>query len=142
MLGKIDWRHFILYLSLLVVVYYFFLGAKFFLPQWFSGLRGKKDATMPVSDKDVKAKQEKGKVLDDFKVLEDWIIRMKPVMAKAVKDGVDRIDLIEVIRVQVADVIRFKGTAFGIAINNALNRELRSHGIEPMSKVEEESVWR
>ena len=153
MLRQISWQEFLLFLSIVLGLVYLYIGIKFGLPYYIARRKGDMRQRMPgkVGTNNVGTADTingiavsgtaKGKASGDFQVLDKIIADLKMAIAKAVKDGVAREDLIDVIRVRLEEARHYKGTGFGKAIYNAINRTLASFTMDGLSEEEAEKIW-
>jgi len=155
MLRQISWHEFLLFLSIVLGLVYLYIGIKFGFPYYIARRKGAMSQRAPGTIGQSidgagdtingiagsSTARNKGKTASDFQLLDRIIDNLKTAIGKAVKDGVGREDLIDVIRLRMEEARPYKGTGFGQAIYNAINRTLASLTIDGLSEKEAEKIW-
>jgi hypothetical protein len=140
MLRNINWQSFLTGLIIIAAIYYIAVIIKYFVPGWKSAIKNKKIITPAIKD-DKQTDNNSPIQLDDFNFTESIVKQLKEVTVKTAADKVDRSDQIKAIRSYLQKCLHLKGTAYAVAINNALLRDLKSAGCDPLTDSEIERIW-
>jgi hypothetical protein len=78
--------------------------------------------------------------MDAFAATKEASDKVKAVISRAYTDGVDRQDLLDAIKGHLEPYKKYQGSAFGVAICNAIARELGQIGYT-LTDEEMDAVW-
>lgn len=141
MLKNISWSNFLLTIAMLTIGYYLIIGLVYYRSSIQAIFRRGRSPSNVASDQDgAQEQRDPASVRDDFASTKEAIDKLKSVIERAAADGVDRQDLLHVVSFHLEPYKILHGTAFGVAINNSITRELDQCG-HNLSEDELDAIW-
>ena len=158
MLTNISWTDYIIAVAILLTIYYFFVGMRYFSADLKDLVTGKRElkfrAVIPVDTDEIESIQTSEKNYngespafetttdDDFAEVEHLIERLKSVIADASGKKLIPQELKQYIHLVLQEYPNIKNSPFRTSINELVASECEKYGAVTLSEDEVEKLWK
>lgn len=163
MFSSISWREYLTAITFLLIVYYLFVGVKFYSLELQSLLKVKRRLSLSTNDSVENKVQENANHFqndqselfpsyqrfapkveeadDTFEKVEELTSRLKDVIAGAASTNSSKEDFIVSLQTLLRNYHFLKGSPFLVAINNLIASECEKHGFIYLNADERVMLW-
>lgn len=154
MLTDITWKDYLIGVSITIIIYYLFVGLRYFYPE-IRGLLGTKSkhrdgygiyGRSDNADESDEGLQERINAIeaftdDDFAEVEHLIERIKLALAYSPADKVDKAELQHCVRLMFREYPNIRNSSLRLSINELVAAECEKYGTASLSQEEVDELW-